>query len=102
MDATVQVILLAVVVIALFVAIKAARAIRHVGVARFTRALGGLFASVAAAVIKMISGGAGKASASRAEPLDLTGTGGRYNARTGNYDNGQDPYGLYPDDDRRL
>lgn len=102
MDATIQMILLAVVVIALYVAIRAARAVSRVGVARFTRALGGLFASVAAAVTKLVLGGAGKASPSRSKPLDLSGTGGRYNARTGNVDNGQDPYGIYPDDDRRL
>ena len=69
---------------------------------RFAKAFGVLIASVAAAVMKLVSGGAGKRAASRSDPLDLTGTGGRYNARTGNYDNGQDPYGIYPDDDRRL
>lgn len=70
---------------------------------RFIKALGTLIGAVAAAAWKLVGGGnATRSSSSRMEPLDLSGTGGRYNARTGNYDNGQDPYGIYPDDDRRL
>jgi hypothetical protein len=76
--------------------------VRRAGFMRFAKAVGALIANITAAVVKLVSGGAGKHSASRSGPLDLTGTGGRYNAHTGNYDNGQDPYGIYPDDDRRL
>ena len=70
---------------------------------RFFRALGLLIAGIASAFWKLITGTrVSRSPRSRTEVLDLSGTGGRYNARTGNYDNGQDPYGTYPDDDRRL
>ncbi len=85
----------------LYFLMKAAVTVRRIGFPRFIKALRILIASVAAAVIQLVSGGAGKRALSRLEPLDLSGTGGQYNARTGNYDNGQDPYGIYPDDDRR-
>lgn len=89
-------------VVLLYVLAKAGWTVRRTGFARFAKAFVVLIANVAAAVMKLVSGGAGKRSASRSDPLDLSSTGGRYNARTGNYDNGQDPYGIYPDDDRRL
>lgn len=76
--------------------------VRRAGFMRFAKAMGALIANIAGAVMKLVFGSAGTRSPSRSEPLDLSGTGGRYNARTGNYDNGQDPYGIYPDDDRRL
>lgn len=86
----------------LYISIRTAIVVRRIGFLRFVRTLGVFIFSVAAAGMKLVSGGAGKRSASRSEPLGLSGTGGRYNARTGNYDNGQDPCGIYPDDDRQL
>jgi len=86
----------------LYISIRTAIVVRRIGFLRFVRTLGVFIFSVAAAGIKLVAGGTGKGSSSRSELLDLTGTGGRYNARTGNYDNGQDPYGIYLDDDRRL
>ena len=78
-------------------------AIKRFRLLHFFAALGVLIAGVASAFWKLISGtGVDRSSRSRAETLDLSGTGGRYNARTGNYDNGQDPYGIYPDNDHRL
>lgn len=75
----------------------------RVGFKRFVSALWALVVAVAAAGRKLIGGGrAGRSASSRTEPLGLSGTGDRYNARTGNYDNGQDPFGSYSDDDRRL
>lgn len=94
--------MLALGLVLLYVVARVGWTVRRTSFVRFAKALGTLIASVTAAVLKLVSGGAGKRSASRSEPLDLSGTGGRYNARTGNYDNGQDPYGIYPDDDRRL
>ena len=79
------------------------RIIRRSGRVRFFKVLSVFIGAVATASRKLIAGGKGVPSASpRTQPLDLSGTGGHYNARTGNYDNGQDPYGIYPDDDRRL
>lgn len=101
MEQVVYLILALGLVLLLFALAKAGWTVRRTGFARFGKAVRILIASIAAAGVKLFAGGAGKDS-SRSEPLDLSGTGGRYNARTGNYDNGQDPYGIYPDDDRRL
>ena len=70
---------------------------------RFVRALIALVGAVAAAIWKLFAATSTSPSPStKTEPLNLAGTGGHYNARTGNYDNGQDPFGSYPNDERRL
>lgn len=102
MEQVVYLILALGLVLLLYALAKAGWTVRRTGFARFAKALGILIANIAAAGMRLVVGGTGKGSSSRSEPLDLSGTGGRYNARTGNYDNGQDPYGIYPDDDHRL
>lgn len=104
MDKTLIIIMTALALVALFyAAVNVKRAIRREGLVRFFKALSALAGAMATAGWKLIAGGrATPSSSSRTRPLDLSGTGGHYNARAGNYDNGQDPYGIYPDDDRRL
>jgi len=86
-----------------WLSIKTVGALRRVSFLHFTRTLGSLVTNVAAASWKLLAGGRpDRSSSSRTEPLDFSGTGGRYNARTGNYDNGQDPFGIYPNDDHRF
>lgn len=101
MEISVYIIIGLVFVAVLYAAVKAKGIIQRVGLMRFFSALSTLIGAVMAAGWKLFAGGRTTRS-SGTEPLDLSGTGGRYNARTGNYDNGQDPYGIYPDDDRRL
>lgn len=79
---------------------KTAGTIRKVGIQRLAKSLLVLLAHATSAVTKLFVGSEARPSAPQSEPLDLSGTGGHYNARTGNYDNGQDPFGMYPDDDR--
>lgn len=81
---------------------QAKRTIERGGFVRISNALGVLIGAVAAACWKLVAGRrVSRSSLLRKKPLDLSGTGGYYNARTGNYDNAQDPYGIYPDNDRR-
>lgn len=89
-------------IVLLYVLTKAGGRFRRGSIVRFAKALAVLVANVIAAGIKLVGVGASKRFTSRSEPLDFSGTGGRYNARTGNYDNGQDPYGIYPDDRHRF
>lgn len=71
---------------------------RRAGVLSFVRALWTLVASVLKASWNLFQRMPKQPSVPSA-PMDFSGTGGRYNARTGNYDNGRDPFGMYPDDD---
>jgi hypothetical protein len=86
----------------IYICVKAVLVARHVGFAHFVKAVGTLVGAVSLAGWRLLSRArAARGSSLNSEPLDFSGTGGRYNARTGNYDNGQDPYGIYPEEQGR-
>lgn len=99
MDSTSLAVLALVLLPAVIILMRTVTVVRRIGNHRLANALAILFAGAASAVKRLLARGAGRSAASR-KPLDLSGTGGHYNARTGNYDSGQDPYGVYPDNDR--
>lgn len=80
----------------LYVAAKAALTVRRVGFKRFGRAIHILIRSVSSSILGLFSDSISKRSTD--DPFDFSGTGTHYNARTGNHDNGQDPFGNYPFD----
>ena len=100
MDAIAYLILILGLLVLLYAMASAGRKVRQGGLLRFTKALGILVVDTVSAVVGLVTGSAGKRSKAPSEPLDLSGTGRHYNARTGNYDNGRDPFGIYPGDDR--
>lgn len=100
MDAIAYLILILGLLVLLYAMASAGRKVRQGGFLRFAKALGVLVLSIASAVTRLVTGSAGKRPKASSEPLDLSGTGRHYNARTGNYDNGRDPFGIYPGDDR--
>ena len=98
MDSAFLAVLALVSLAALYILMRTLTIVRRIGSRRLGRALANLFAD-ASAVKRLFAGGGGNSSVSE-KSFDLSGTGGHYNARTGNYDSGQDPYGVYPDNDR--
>lgn len=99
MDSTLLAVLALVSLAALYILMRTLIIVRRIGSRRLGRALATLFADAALAVKRLFAAGAGNSSVSETS-FDLSGTGGHYNARTGNYDNGQDPYGVYRHHDR--
>lgn len=80
----------------LYAVVKTVLTIRRVGIKRFGSALLVFIMSVLSSLRRLFTGSFRKNSSD--DPFDFSGTGTHYNARTGNHDNGQDPFGNYPFD----